>query len=248
MEEISITKTCEVLSPQKNAELEALKPEFKGHRCVANARLVCRKLGYKCVEGFILAVIDGVYDMRYCRHCWNVTEDGKHFDVTAEFCFPKQPDEIHYSVMGIYTESDYEILEKVDPSRVFCSKAVCHAAELNCLFDIEELKKLEKAVFERGKELGEITDEFLKEQNPVELDKKLLELRDKDEKCKDAFSRYKKKLHETIDSLTGDLTSGNKQLFQSVINDIISDTSTDTTRSRLQKLVDLKNSVLPYLK
>jgi len=38
-----------------------------------------------------------------------------------------------------------------------------------------------------------------------------------------------------------------KQIFQGVTNDIMSDTTTDTTRSRLQKLEDMKNAVLQYL-
>ena len=176
-----------------------------------------------------------------------MTADGRHFDITAEYCFPKQPDEIRYTAMASCNEADYEKLEKEEPTWVFCSKAVCHVAELNFLFDMDELKRLEKVIFDRGKELGDVTDEFLKELNPIEQDKKLQELRDKDEKCKDAFSRYKKKLGETIDSLTKDLSLEEKQIFRGITNDIMSDTTTDTTRSRLQKLEDMKNAVLQYL-
>lgn len=246
MEEISILKIRDVLSPQEMATLEENKGAFKGHRCVANARLVYRLLGYECVEGFILAVLNGSCNMRYCRHCWNMTTDGRHFDVTAEYCFPKQPDEIRYTAMASCNEADYEKLEREEPARVFCSKAVSCVAELNYDVDLDELKRLEKVIFDRGKELGDVTDEFLKEINPIELDKRLQELRDKDEKCKDAFTHYKKKLGETIDSLTKDLSLEEKQIFQGIINDIMSDTTTDTTRSRLQKLENLKNAVLPY--
>jgi len=245
--EVKILRINDVLSPEEIATLEEHKAAFKGHLCVANARLVCRLLGYECIEGFILAVLDDSRDMRYCRHCWNMTADGRHFDITAEYCFPKQPDEIRYTAMASCNEADYEKLEKEEPAWVFCSKAVYHVAELNFLFDMDELKRLEKVIFDRGKELGDVTDEFLKELNPIEQDNKLQELRDKDEKCKDAFSRYKKKLGETIDSLTKDLSLEEKQIFRGITNDIMSDTTTDTTRSRLQKLEDMKNAVLQYL-
>lgn len=248
MEEIRISKISDVLSPLEIATLEANKVAFKGNRCVANARLVFRLLGYECIEGFILAVLDNSREMRYCRHCWNMTADGKYFDVTAEYCFPKQPDEIRYTAMASCNEADYEKLEGEEPARVFCSKAVSCVAELNFDIDMDELKKLEKAVFNRGKELGDVTDELLEELNPLDLDKKLLELQDKDKECKDAFTRYKNKLRETIDSLTKDLSPEEQQMFQGMSNDIIEDTTTDTSRSRLQKLEDLKNAVLPYLR
>lgn len=247
MEEIRISKICDVLSPQEIVKLEEHKAEFKGHRCVANARLVYRLLGYECVEGFILVVLDDSQEMRYCRHCWNMTAGGKHFDVTAEYCFLRQPDEMHYTAMVSCNESDYEKLEIKDPLRVFCSKAVSCVAELNFDIDMDELKKLEKAVFDRGKELGGVTDEFLGELNPVELDRKMQELRDKNDKCKEAFTHYKKKLSETIETLTSDLSPEEKQMFLEMSNDIMRDTTSDTTRSRLQKLDDMKNAVLPYL-
>jgi hypothetical protein len=49
------------------------------------------------------------------------------------------------------------------------------------------------------------------------------------------------------DPLHFDLSLEEKQIFQGVTNDIMSDTTTDTTRSRLQKLEDMKNAVLQYL-
>lgn len=238
----------DVLSPEEIATLEEHKAAFKGHQCVANARKVFRLLGYECIEGFILVVLNNSRDMRYCRHCWNMTADGRHFDVTAEYCFPKQPDEIRYTAMASCNEADYEKLEQEEPARVFCSKAVSSVAELNFDVDMDELKKLEKAVFDRGKELGDVTDEFLEELNPVDLDKKLLELQDKYKECKDAFIHYKNKLKETIDSLTKDLSPEEKQMFQGMSNGIIEDTTTDTSKSRLQKLEDLKNAVLSCLR
>ena len=247
MEEIRISRISEVLSPKEIAILNENKAAFKGHRCVANARLVNHILGYECVEGFIMVVLDTCRDMRYCRHCWNITAEGRHFDVTAEYCFQRQPDVIRYTAMVSCNEADYEKLEEEEPSRVFCSKAVSCVAELNFDVDMDELRKLEKAVFDRGKELGEVTDMYLGELNPIELDIILQELKDKDEKCKDAFTRYKKRLAETIDSLAKDLSTEEKLMFQEMANDIMSDTTTDNTRSRLQKLEDLKNAMLPCL-
>lgn len=247
MEEVKILRINDVLSPEEIATLEEHKTAFKGHRCVANARQVFRLLGYECIEGFILAVLNDSRDMRYCRHCWNMTSDGRHFDVTADTCFPKQPDEIRYTAMASCNEADYEKIGKEEPSRVFYSKAVSCVAELNFDVDMDELKKLEKAVFDRGKELGEVTDELLEELNPVDLDK-LLELQDKYKECKDAFIRYKNKLRETIDSLTKDLSPEEKQMFQGMSNNIIEDTTTDTSKSRLQKLEELKNAVLSCLR
>ncbi|MDO5526476.1 MAG: hypothetical protein Q4F85_10390 [Prevotella sp.] len=151
MEEIRISKICDMLSPQEIVTLEEHKAEFKGYRCVANARLVYRLLGYDCIEGFILVVLDDRRDMRYCRHCWNMTADGKYFDVTAEYCFVRQPDEIRYTAMMSCNESDYEKLGGKEPLRVFCSKAVLYVAELNFDIDMDELKKLEKAVFAEAK-------------------------------------------------------------------------------------------------
>lgn len=246
MKEITISKISDVLSPEEMAILEEHKAAFVQHRCVANARQVYRLLGYECVEGFILSAIDDIRDMRYCRHCWNMRADGRHFDVTAEYCFSRQPDEIHYMAMASCNEDDYVKLERENPSRVFCSEAVCEVAKLNFDADMDELKKLEKEVFDRGKELGDAADE-LKKLNPAELDQKMQELRDKNVNCKDAFTQYKKKLGETIESLTKDLAPEEKQMFQGMTDDIMSDTTSDTTRSRLQKLEDLKNAVLPYI-
>ena len=247
MAEIRISKICNVLSSQEIVTLEEHKAAFQKNRCVANARLVYRLLGYECIEGFILVVLDNSRDMRYCSHCWNMTADGEFFDVTAEYCFIRQPNEIHYTPIASCNEADYKKLEKEEPSRVFCSKAVSCVAELNFNVDMSELEKLERGVFDRGKELGSVTDEILGKLNPVELDKKMQELRDLHDKCKDAFVRYKKKLSETIETLTSELSPEEKQMFQEMSNDIMSDTTSDTNRSRLQKLEDMKNAVLPYL-
>ena len=246
--EILISKIKSVLSPDEIASLEKNKEAFKEHRCVANARLVSRLLGYECIEGYILVVLNNSHEMRYCRHCWNITADGKYFDVTAEYCFQKEPDEMRYMALASCNEADYEKMKKDEPSRVFCSKAVSCVAELNFDVDLDELKKLEQTILDKGKELGEVTDELLAGSSFVELDKKILELRERNEECKKAFFRYKEKLQETINNLTKDLALAEKEIFQSFISDIINDTSNDTEKSRLQKLEDLKNAVIPFLR
>ena len=247
MKIIKITPLTEALSPDQIAIVEEHKLELKPNQCVANARLIGRLLDLECVEGVILAVLDDSRQMRYCRHCWNMTNDGNHFDATAEYCFPKQPDEIHYYGVASCSEDDYVQLQKDDPEKVFCSQAVRISAEFNYDMETDELKELEEKVIKKGMEYGELTDDLMEEPDSFERDMKILDLKDKYAECRECFILYKQQLKKIVDDLMENLADGEKLLLNRLANDILADTTNDTSRSRMQKLDELKEIALKFV-
>lgn len=246
---IEMSSIKEVLSKEQLAILEANKDKFKEHQCVANSRLVSQLLGFDCVEGVILIALDDSHSMRYCRHCWNVMSNNELFiDVTAEYCFRKQPDVIRYIAVALCNENDYISLQAENPQKVFCSNAVLEALRLNYDMYRDELNSLEHKILEKGKEYSEMTDDLMHETNSIERDKKILELNEKHQTCKESFLKYKEKLKEIIDDLMENLSNEEKQLLKTLADDILSDTTNDNSKSRLEKLEELKDLVLQYLK
>lgn len=248
MNEIKISSLKDALTQKQLGILQLHKDKFKEHKCVENARLVTNLLGFICVEGVILVVIDDTLEMRYCRHCWNfVPEKNMYIDVTSEYCFTRKADEIKYFAIALCDEIDYQKLKQTNPSRVFCSKAVAAVTELNFDMDFDELKRLEKAIIDKGKEYGNLENDLKNEDDFCEQDKLILKLKDKNQECKELFERYKQRLKNTINDLMKDLCVAEKKTLDILKDDILSDTSMDISKSRLQKLEELKEVVLNYL-
>lgn len=246
MEELTIQTLSEVLSPEQVRIVEAHKSEFKHNQCVQNARLIGKLLSINCVEGVILVALDRSQQMRYCRHCWNVTSDGHFFDVSAEYCFRVRPDVIQYFGIAECDEDDYQQLQKEKPSKVFCSDAVVVSLKLNFNAGIEDLKELENRVLEMGKEYEASTGDLLNMPDSFERDKMIVLLKEKYKECRDLFGQFKQRLKETIDYLFEDLPNEEKCLFKPLADDVLSDTTNDQSKSRLQKLEELEVLVETY--